>query len=396
MTDDFNPFNVLHIPLDAGRRIHAAHISLVMGTVIVIAVLAVAAAEGTLGSIEDLHPGRDLARVIGTSNEPGSQNFPVLRDVASWALAAIVVATGGVVWRQWQIFSVCLKGLAQTGVLRERSQPHYGRLHRLLGYHRVAPGGDFGTFIRRTNAVLNTVGYVAVGVAVISFILALLLVRSYDSLGVFRLWNVDASGLSDAEFARQSYDAWWASQENYGGFVVYLAISVVAIFVILLQNVVGLVAVYLIGGLPVFCEFEIDWFDRDRSFGFRPLGQAFRTVRWSLVMHGVALTTVFAIVGASAWAYTVPLLLLWLFVIPLYLGVPAMVFHGVAAKAKDAALARVARDNGGDDVLLASSAVPFIRAAVVRPLRVTRLGIYAFSGSVLLPIALTIAQIMGT
>jgi hypothetical protein len=100
-------------------------------------------------------------------------------------------------------------------------------------------------------------------------------------------------------------------------------------------------------------------------------------------------------VGAGVWAYTIPLLSLWLLVIPFYLGVPALVFRRVTSTVKDRALANVAVATP-DDLISASFVVPYIRRAPVKPLRVSQFGVYAFSASVLLPIALTAAQIAGT
>jgi hypothetical protein len=395
---DLNPFAVLQIPDrpgNIGERIHPVVLSLSFGLAVAVFAVVAAAFEGNLGSLSDFQLVDDFRRVTDSTTDAGPQEFPLIRDVATWLLAGIVFLTLGLVWRQWQVFGVCLTGLTASGVLTERATPTFNRVRRLAGYHRVADGGDLSQFVSRVNTGLRIASYGLALVVVVSVILAFLLARSYESLGVFRLWNVDGSGVSDGAFARQAYTEWWASSEHLAGYLVYLSVSVIGIFVILLQNVVGMAAVYVIGGLPAFCDFAADWYDQDGNYGWHPLGKAFRTVRVSLLVHGVALTVLFAMVGAGVWAYTVPLLCLWLLVIPLYLGVPALVFRGVGSEVKARTLRRAAGIDARD-VVRAAFVVPYVRQASIKPLRVNRFGVYAFFGSILLPIFLTAAQIAGT
>jgi hypothetical protein len=394
---DINPFSVLQVPYKAAARVHPVVVSFVFGAMSVVLIVAVTALEGNLGRLSDVQVTEDVRRIVNGSHIQGPQDFPVLRDIASWALATIAFTTLGLIWHQWQTFGRCISQLRENQVLYERAQPTFSRVHRMVRYDRTSAPNDHPLegFLERVDRAFRVASYFSVVVALSSVVLVMILVRSYESLGVFRLWNVDGSGLSDAEFARGAYDGWWASSSHLGGYLVYIGISVVFVFGILMQNVVGAIAVYTIGGLPAFCEFRADWFNRDGNFGWRPIGEAFRTVRWSLLLHGLALTVVFAMVGAGVWAYTVPLLMLWLLVIPFYLGVPALVCRQVTRQVKDDALAQVAR-TGPVDLVSASLVVPYIRRAPVRPLRVSQFGVYAFSASVLLPIVLTVAQIAGT
>lgn len=403
MIDNLNPFRVIQISGEEGTaayRLHPVVLSLAFGALGVGTAFLVTAIEGTLGSVSDFRPVADVQRIAGTSTTPAPPEFPLLRDTATWALATIIFLTIGVVWRQWQLLGSCLRELAANRVLIEKAQPDINRVRRLLGYKRMANyKGRHGIegFIARMNHYLEVAGSFPALFLVFSLAVALtvILVSSYDSLGVFRLWNIDESSWSDGRFADLAYQNWWASRENLGGHVVYIMIAFVGIFAILLQNVVGLIAVYVIGGFPAFCDFGVDWFDCDGNFGWRPLGQVFRTVRWSLLMHGLALTILFAMVGAGVWPYAVLLLALWACVFPVYLGIPSLVMRSVGSDAKRAALIRAASD-GPDDIERASSVVPYIRHASVKPLRMSRFGVYAFFASILLPTILTIIQIVGS
>jgi hypothetical protein len=100
-------------------------------------------------------------------------------------------------------------------------------------------------------------------------------------------------------------------------------------------------------------------------------------------------------VGAGVWTYTVPLLCLWLFVIPIYLGVPAYVFRDVPEAVKSETLKRLS-GRVGASLDVASQVVPYVRGAWIKPLRLSRFGVFAFFASVLLPVILTAAQIVGT
>jgi hypothetical protein len=393
---DLHPFALLHMtdrPGSLSERVSPLVLSATVGAMIVVSAVGVAAFEGTLGGASDLRIAGDVERIVGSSS-PGGHDFPLARDAVSWALASIVTATLGLVWWQWQIFGRVLGVLAENGVLAEKAKPELKWWHRVAGYPWVAHGGGLSQLVTRVNGLLSILSNWLLVVLVAAVVLALLLTRSFGSLGVFRLWNPDGSGVSDATFAADAYDNWWASSENFGGSVVYFLIAAIGIFTVLLQNLIGFTAVYVVAALPAYCNFSADWYDVDGGFGWLELGRAFRTVRWSLAMHGIALTLIFAITGAAVWAYTVPLLCLWVVAIPIYLGIPSIVFRNVGRQVKADVLTRESESRY--DIGRASFLVPYVRGAAVTPLRVSRFGGYAFLGSVALPIGLTVAQIMGS
>lgn len=139
---------------------------------------------------------------------------------------------------------------------------------------------------------------------------------------------------------------------------------------------------------------SVDWYNRDLRYGWRPISEAFRTVRWPLFLHGAALSLLLVVIGVQVVYWPGVLFLLWLGAIPLYLGVPWYVFRGIGSDAKAAALVTLWQerpDSGG--ITHAASGVPFIEAADIRPLSLTRSGGYAFLLSVALSVVLWLAQL---
>jgi hypothetical protein len=362
--------------------------------------------EGTSGSGADLQFWIDIQRAFGATGVSGSApDFPLFRDASSWFFAIVDALTCVLVHRQWQLMRRCLPELLDSGAVRRKDTPTYGRIHKLLLIPRLVGTGSadpLHKLMERANNGLARVGRFQIVVAALSVLLAGLALIGENHNGLFRVFA--PTGLRQQElqdWLRQAYSSWWASIDHPTGLIVYMFVATLGIFVILLQNIVGFFCMYLIVALSAVVDFDADWLNRDGSFGWRSLARAFRTLYWSLALHGSALSMILMILGLANFSWIFGLVLIWVIVMPTYTIVPIMAFRKVRQSARDTKIRevdarRIKAGIAADDIVgieVYRAAIDRVNAAVIRPMRIKSRRLPAFLIAVMLPVALTVIQI---
>ena len=397
----FAAFAVLPRAFKGSRDLRSRH--MLWGFVVLAVILSVCwIAEGTFGPLRSFQPIQDFERAFSFGHPlASSTQFPFVRDLPSWILLFVLVMTVTCVHHQWRLLSTCIGELVDSEALKLRAQPVLSKRQRFI-VERIAhlsPDCSYESFANWMNEKLLWVSRMTAIWFIIAFVLALLLARGERTLGMFEI--LDRPGASPgalARFSKHSYAGWWASSGHPIGSWTYIVLVAIGIYVILLQNVVGMAAMGIASVVSGFFETGVDWFDRDGGYGWRPLANVYRTVRWGLGMDGIAFTILFVIVGFDEWRWMFLLFSLWLIVLPIYLGVPSMVFRHVGIEAKNSALAEIGAasasmsENKIQAIERASETVPYIRNAVIRPLRLSRFGPYALFVAVVLPTLLAILE----
>ena len=388
-----DPFGILPKPLRWLRNKSSRYVLRLFVPISAILVLA-SLGEGQFGTYGDWQPLQDAKRALSIGAPPSSESFPFLRDFPTWGLAVLLVLTAVAVHHQWRLFRLAVPQLCRSGALTRRSKlKATGRQRILLRLmSKDEETWRYDEYIGWINNRISRLGARSWVLAVLSVGLAVLLTVGERSLGLFRVLAPAHSTTTQLNsFSRSAYVNWWASMNHPLGWFVYVLLFALGIYLVVVQNAIGIYAVLIVVTITAFYETGVDWFDRDGSFGWRPLGIIYRTVRWALAMDAIAFTILFVVVGFDESFWVSALFLAWLLALPLYLGAPWFAFRNVAGAAKTAALREVhqfslkTRPPGTSQVEHASTIVPFIRDAKIRPLRLSRFGAYAFFVAIILP-----------
>ncbi|MFE9747179.1 hypothetical protein ACFYOT_19935 [Saccharothrix saharensis] len=405
-TADFDPFQfaLLYQKL---KGVHTWWLAL--GGVVVIALLAlVSTIEGTFGRAADFQPAADFKRTVGIAlAERSAPSFPFMRDVVSWLLALIVVTGAVLLHRHWQHLSVCLSRLTANGALVARDVPRSNRVSKVLGVDRmirgVAPEQALDTVVSKVVEALKRRG---VGLLVLmggsALVLTILLLLGLENNMFHVLAPTGASEHDKAEWVRQAYASWWAGKHHILGHILYWMLAWFAIFIILSFQVVGVIAIYLLVAAHFLVEPSADWLNRDGRYGWTPLATLYRTVVWANALLGVTLTIVLASLGIDNYGWVAVLVIVYIALVPLFIGVPWLVLRRAAERARDTRVRQISdlmASRGIDPDVDIEAAAPYIaesercRAARIRPLRLGTASFSTYAVLAVLPVLLTAAQI---
>jgi hypothetical protein len=408
MATEFNPFQA--IPFGSLlQRTTPYRFSLFVAAALVGAAVIVSLLEGTFGKWSDFQIVADIKRVlVPATASPSEPTFPFVRDVPTVLLMFTVAATCGLVLKQWQLMKECFPLLAQNGVLTPREEPSLRPFNQHLGLHKVlakhtAPLPFDGLLDFVNNYMLARVIHkLQPLVFAAAFVIALLLVLG-ENREIFRVLSPDLESPQRLnEWLQQTYDSWWASTQHTGGFVLYTLMAAFGTLVILLQNLVGFAALYVIVNLPGVAELKVDWCSTDATFGWQAVARIYRTVRWSLTIHGLALSMLVVILGGRVLWISL-LVLLWVFVLPLYLVAPFWILRRVARDAKQERISQIralpglSQNSDIQSLRLQSWArreIEDVRSAKIRLLSLRRGELPPVVVVVLLPIVLTVIQVL--
>jgi hypothetical protein len=259
-------------------------------------------------------------------------------------------------------------------------------------------------FTNRVNDLFSVVGRASIVIGGLAALLVFLVVLSEQRHGVFGvLAPVGLSASGRADWLDTAYKSWWAGSSHVAGLVLYCVVGWLAIFMVLMQNVVGLVCVYYVLGLPAVAEFEIDWMNPDGHYGWAPVTTVYRTVIQSLAINGITLSFLFVTLGSANFRWILELVVLWVVVLPLYVVVPLTIFGKVGTKAINRHVEKLQRDlesftegsSSKEDLLaqlLVRAEVRDVRSLNVHILRPKPLEASALFSSFLLPVVLAVAQ----
>lgn len=280
------------------------------------------AVQGTLGQFPDGDGLRDVAYALHISTDPvESMTYPLSRDVVSLVLFIIIVATIYIVHKQWNQMHTLFPRLFTTGAFIPTTA-------------NIAVARDA---VSSANGRFESVGRIAGAATMLTSVVVIALVLfGLREVGIFRILapRADPSVVRDV-FADDLYLNWWASLDSFPGWVAYGIIGVVGLYVIILQNVVGVLCINVIFALKKGnFKVGIDRYNRDGVAGWSALSELLTTVYLSLFLHAFALSLIIFIIGFEGIAWIVGLLVLWIVVTPIYTYFPLAFFGQGMRKAR--------------------------------------------------------------
>jgi hypothetical protein len=402
----FDPFATSPV-LHRLRNVSSKRVALTFPVFLALAAFA-ALSEGNFGGISDIQPVADVVRALGGDTDPVSRaSFPLLRDWGDIFILAAVAGTCVIVHRQWVLMRACLPALLASGALRERRVPasNFTTFQRLCRYPALVANTPSGTYIQaladQTNGAIRRSCRFQLIPAAVAAVLTFLLVLGEQRNGLFRVFIPDS--LTDAEaeeWLSRAYGSWWASTDHIVGVTIYCAIVFVGLYVVVIQNIVGVAAVYFLYGLATVAEYDADWLNRDGAYGWAAIGRAMQTVRWSLALHGATLSLGVFMLGVNNVPWVAAILAIWICAVPAYWILPNLLFKRVSDGARRARVEHIerARHAAGvrpDDLQAAEffrEAIERAHSAPIRPLQIPRRELPAYVVVILLPVVLAVAQ----
>jgi hypothetical protein len=333
--------------------------------------------------------------------------MPLIRDITSWYLVFAVVATCIIVHRQWQRMGRWLSDLAENDVLLPKGRIERNGVFRVLRLKRyVNPGMPttaLDSFVGRVNELVAL--RISRWAPVISGIAALLVISLIigDRQGLVHVLEPEhLSAAGRQQWLAKTYHSWWAGFNHPPGLVAYFLAAFLGAYVIVLQNLIGVTAVYVVIALSALVEFDADWLNRDGHYGWKPTVRIFRTVYLSLCLHGLTISVLLVVLGLQNFPWIAGLVAIWVVVVPLYIFVPWVLFRRLEAQVRQRRMASLSGFAGGlslnpginfDQVSAVISEVQRVRKARIRPIGFLVPQIATFGIAVLLPVILAGAQI---
>lgn len=361
----------------------------------------VAAAQGTLGTSADIRPIRDAQAALGIPSiieTPAS--FPLLRDFGSLFLITVVCWTIPTTHLQWKRMRNALPTLAASGALTAKAAPAYSRGQVLLGIRRAATNGAAATplesLLASSERILTFLGKSSYVMVILSFMGAILVALGPNRNGIFRAFAGKAPAHGLHWWLATSYESWWASISHPVGFLLYILLMATGFFLVLIQNTVGLLSVWMLLGLDSVADFDLDWLDRDGNYGWLGIARTYHTVIFSLIIHGSALSVTLLVLGPANLPWIMSAVMVFSIMLPSSTIGPLVALRGLSRKAQNR---RIGQLIGGmtATTLDAQEAmrlrIQAVRQAKAYPLRVRRGQLPAIFVAVLLPTALTGVQV---
>lgn len=405
-TKDFDPFEfaLLYQKLKNVQTGWLALISVLVAATLILA----SAIQGTFGDLADFQVVADVKRTLGIAHpEPSAPSFPFMRDFVSWLLAAIVISGAVLLHRHWLCMSTCLSRLTANGALVTRKTVLSNRFSKVLRVDRMIKGVEpeqaLNTIVTKVVEVLKKR---SVGLLVLmggsALVLTILLILGLENNMFHVLAPPGASEQERAAWVREAYTSWWAGKHHLAGHILYWVLAWFAIFVILSFQVVGVIAVYLLVAIHFVVEPSADWLNRDGRYGWTPLATLYRTVMWANGLLGVTLTIVLASLGINNYGWVAVLVVVYIALVPLFVGVPWLVVRRAANTARNARAEQIAELMAEHGIRFDTDierAAPYIaelercRAARIRPLRLGTASFSTYAVIAILPVLLTAAQI---
>lgn len=405
MKREFNPFDVIPgLPGLAQLRTHRLLLAL---PVLLALLVGATIIDGTTGGLQDVRPLDDLCLALGVTRVDSPPSFPLMRDFLTMWVVLVIALTLVIVHRQWNLMSTCVQDLERTGAIVPRAAADRSRL--LRAGERLFPGSDEKDPDPLDTVMRHAREYVALLRSKLMWplILAALVGSAVILIGVrpslfSEVVPAEITPPEEVKWLGDAYSSWWAGPNHPAGAIVYFAIFTLGIYLVLMQNAIGLACSYFVITLPSVARLDADWLDRDGLYGWRPIALIFRTVYWSLILHGVTLAFVVIALGSDHVLLIMPLLAIWVIAAPIYIGGSILAFRRVERMACDERLATVdttmrlagVTANSPPPVL-----TPFLaeinraRNAKIRPLSLGRLRESAIFTAFILPLLLAAAQL---
>jgi hypothetical protein len=255
------------------------------------------------------------------------------------------------------------------------------------------------SLVGSANDILSRIGRSSGLVVLASFFLALLIVIGPAENGIFRNIASDVPPAQLKDWLSESYHSWWASIVHPAGFILYVLLLALGIFLVIIQNSTGLVSVWALLGLTAVADFDLDWLNRDKNFGWAIVADTYRTVVFSLIIDGLALSVTLLALGLENFPWAVSMVVVWLIMLPSVTIGPLIALRGISERAQTERINMLISEVPMVDVAESERlrvVIEAIHKARAHPLRVSRVNLYALFVAILLPVFLTLAQIYFT
>ncbi len=277
--------------------------------------LATSTIEGNRGSLGSFDPWVDVQRVFRDDITRSEPSFPFLRDYPSILLAILAMLTLVVIPWQWRLLRAAMPDAIRQGAIT----PVIANGCDLLVAHTKKINDQMRRFSSRPYHAF----YLVVATALTSSIV----VGSRRSGRLFEvLVPGDLVGAARQQWLNDTYHSWWASLDHPLGVTVYFTLMVITFYAVIVQNIGGYFAIGYIWGLKknaVMREREIA---PDGRAGWQGMARAYRTVYFSLSIHGVAIAVIVLAMGVEAtWVSGTVLIYLSAFLS--YIFLPRFVFR---------------------------------------------------------------------
>ena len=374
--------------------------------------------HGTWGSPDDFQLGSDAKRVFFGLTDPdrvsrSAPDFPLVRDAGSWFLAFTIVSGTLLLHRQWVLMRRALPALRKYNAIIPRDEPlRLTFFSWLLGINRKLKVGNrlcpaheaLDQFERKMFEPSKKKKVVTLLVLLVLSVAGAAALRGGEREGIFSLLapgDLDQAGRD--RWQQEAYHHWWAGDSYFFGHWLYVGLAVFAVLLILSFNTGGLLALYIVIALRYVAHPSADWWNRDGRYGWRPVAEIFRTVRLAMALLGGTLSVTVLLLGPRHIVWIIWLVVIYLVFLPLFSMVPLLAFRPVARAAVDRrvkALTAEMADRGIDPHRDIVDAAPFLAeidrcwATRIRPLSLARLPFSTYVTIWLLPVALTVLQIV--
>lgn len=398
----FDPFLVA--PWASKLRNKPSRVVLLLGPVLAALVLLPTLVEGR--ALGTFRPILDLRLALGADIANSPPDFPLSRDTPSMWLLATILCTCVLVHRQWRLMEDCIPLLMRNGTLESRPIRERTRLQRLMDrvFGCPEPTDDgLRCTVRHMNRYLEKAqAFAPVLVLVAAVLTFLLTVGERESLFAAAA-PAGLHGARRASWLAAAYNSWWASPSHPLGLLAYFLAASLGIYVVLIQNVVGMASVYFVVTLPSVATLRADWLNRDGHYGWLPIARVFQTVYLSLTLHGAALAVLLIAVGPAHFPWLAALLAIWVVVVPLYTLCSHLVFRRVERVAKQQRLESIQDEMAAHGLSPQSDTatlIPYVleidrvHRARIRPLRSGSWELPAIFTALVLPISIAVIQIV--
>ena len=351
MTEDLDQFALQ--PFDAEKQV-LGHFSetrsrWILLAVPIVGVIAISAnaIQGTLGLFDPSVWISDIRYALGTEGSAllPSNEFPLLRDLPTLIVFAVVGLTAALSHWQWRTTQYAVPKLIQNSAF-DRSAENLRKL---------------SIAVQRANDWFALTGKYSLPTIVGSAVtMLLIMVAQYDGGVLQVLAEQGASATERSEFAQAAYDGWWAgaSRNHLPGVVAYFLIGTTGIWLVFLQNVVGVTLLRFLRDLhQLEIDLGVDEANADNKGGWKPIGQVVTTVYVSVSAHSVAMSIVLFLLTLSRVAWAGALLVIWVLFAPIYILGPFIFFRSAIKGAKETKLASYRQQLAkGNDAGLPSTA----------------------------------------
>lgn len=397
---DFDPF--LALPLAQTTKTWSSRTFLLFLPAVVVVLLCVTHIEHTLGSPKDFSPIKDARSAVGlpeTTRPPA--DFPLFRDFSNAWLIVVICLTLPLVHLQWVRMSRVVTSLTTTGALVVKPTADFKFKHRLLllerAVNKTAGVDPLERLVGASCRYLTRLGKFTIVLALLAAALSVLVVIGPNHNGLFGSFAAGVPKAQRHQWLQAAYHSWWASIDRTGGFLLYTSLLTFGCFLILIQNLVGLLAVWFLQGLSAVCDFRLDWRNLDGNYGWSAVTATYRTVILSLVLHGSALSVALLAFGLNNLAYSSAIMAVWFVMLPSVTAGPFSTFYGLSKRAQEERLGALAAAFPSPLTLLQEDELrqraKEVRASKAAPLMLRRGALPAFFVAVLFPLILTAAQI---